>query len=115
MYKGVRYYVANIHMHTPAEHRLNGQEYPLEVHVVHANKVANKFIVLVTVFEYPTENDYAAVIHREASESYGENRFVKRVLNAVVNDIPSFMVFLGGITDISQGVCAYKGLSLIHI
>ena len=32
---GVRYELAQFHFHTPAEHRLQGRQYPAELHLVH--------------------------------------------------------------------------------
>lgn len=109
VYKGVRYYVMNIHLHTAAEHTLNGQQYPLEAHVVHANWAKTKFVVIATMFEYPAFNDYASVIHRQAREEWGVNPFLKGILDNVKSDITTFAVDIGEITEVTKGTCMYRG------
>ncbi|WP_248723194.1 carbonic anhydrase [Seonamhaeicola sp. ML3] len=37
-YKGKTFYLKQIHFHEPAEHRINGITYPIEMHLVHVSK-----------------------------------------------------------------------------
>jgi carbonic anhydrase len=40
-----RYPLTNIHMHNPSEHRINGHQFPLEIHFVHTSLEGNEIIV----------------------------------------------------------------------
>ncbi len=44
VYKGRRFQLINVHMHAGSEHRLNGKQFPLEMHFVHQS--GNDFLVL---------------------------------------------------------------------
>lgn len=77
---------------------------------MHANAEATQFLVIATLFEYPKDDDYGAVVHKMADKEYGANALVRDVLNAVVSDTPVFAANIGSIVRIYQGgVCAYKG------
>lgn len=41
----VRYPLTNIHIHNPSEHRINGNQFPLEIHFVHTSLEGNQVIV----------------------------------------------------------------------
>lgn len=42
---GVTYDLLQFHFHTPAEHWLNGKEYPMEMHMVHRDSSGNLLVV----------------------------------------------------------------------
>lgn len=41
----VRYPLTNIHLHSPSEHRINGNQFPLEIHFVHTSLEGNQIIL----------------------------------------------------------------------
>lgn len=48
---GVRYELLQFHFHTPSEHRLDGREYPAELHLVHRGPNGNLAVLGVLVAE----------------------------------------------------------------
>lgn len=48
---GVRYFIHDIHAHTPSEHTINGNSYPLELHFVHESAAGQLAVVGVLVRE----------------------------------------------------------------
>ena len=53
---GSVYKLLQFHFHTPSEHTLNGQHYPMEVHLVHKNEATGNLAVIGVFFEEGTEN-----------------------------------------------------------
>ncbi|OQR90768.1 carbonic anhydrase [Achlya hypogyna] len=53
---GNKYKPTQFHFHTPSEHTLDGTQFPLELHVVHAAG-DGKFVVLCFVFQYGDAED----------------------------------------------------------
>jgi carbonic anhydrase len=49
-YAGTTYTLANVHFHSPSEHRLNGVQYPLEGHLVH-RAVDGRVAVVAVLFD----------------------------------------------------------------
>lgn len=109
-FNGTTFFVANIHFHTPAEHTLNGQQFPLEAHIVHVNHAQTQLLVIATLFEYPRDDDYGAIVHRMANKEYGAHPLFKQIIDAVVSDKPVFAVKIGRFLRFNEGgVCAYNG------
>jgi carbonic anhydrase len=52
---GTKYHLKQFHFHTPSENNINGQEYPLEAHFVHATQDGHLAVVAV-MFEEGQEN-----------------------------------------------------------
>ncbi|KAG6829084.1 hypothetical protein H0H92_005795 [Tricholoma furcatifolium] len=52
---GKTYTLQQFHFHTPSEHRINGEYYPLEIHFVHAAADGSK-LVLGAVFDFTPSN-----------------------------------------------------------
>lgn len=53
---GETYTLLQFHSHTPSEHTVNGQSYPLEIHFVHKNDATGKLAVIGLLFEEGAEN-----------------------------------------------------------
>ena len=53
---GQQYEVIQGHFHSPSEHRVNGNLYPMEIHLVHANE-GGDLAVIGILFEEGEEND----------------------------------------------------------
>eukprot|EP00174_Griffithsia_okiensis_P000224 GO255613.1.p1 GENE.GO255613.1~~GO255613.1.p1 ORF type:complete len:188 (-),score=63.96 GO255613.1:155-718(-) len=108
MFGGEKYYVLNIHMHSPSEHWLNGKQYPLEAHIVHLTP-EGKPLVIATMFETYDADAYPVRVYENANMLYGTNPFLKSILNNVAKGKQEFPVHLGSIIDASKGYCSYVG------
>ena len=53
--RGQRYQALQFHFHSPSEHQVDGESYPMEVHVVHANE-AGDLAVIGIMFEIGDRN-----------------------------------------------------------
>ena len=53
VYQGLTYKLINFHFHTPSEHRINKEHYPVEMHMVHQDK-SGKTAVLGFVIQLST-------------------------------------------------------------
>lgn len=83
-----KYYVASLHFHTPSEHRLNGKQYPLEAHMVHASK-SGDLTVVSKLFDYPWEKPYRKKItafDSDNSKEFGLNHFVENFVHQLMNN-----------------------------
>ena len=58
---GTKYYLKQFHFHAPSENLIDGKSYPLEVHLVHADKEGNLAVVAV-MFTEGAENSLLAKI-----------------------------------------------------
>jgi len=54
---GVQYNLINIHAHTPSEHTINGESFPLELHFVHVSQAGQIAVVGVFVREGKPDKD----------------------------------------------------------
>lgn len=91
MYKGETYKVANMHFHSPSEHTIDGQRYPLEAHVVHVN--GDRITVMAFVFEF----------------GMIPNAIPALAVSSVCRGTDKMMVAMELLMDPSDGVCAYSG------
>lgn len=67
------YELAQFHFHTPSEHRLEGKEYPSEVHFVHRGPNDDLAVVGVLIQE-GSENAALSNLWRQLPETKGESR-----------------------------------------
>ncbi len=58
-YNGQPYNLVEIHFHVPSEHRLNGKQYPMEVHLVHQNS-KHELLVVGVFLKLGASNGYLA-------------------------------------------------------
>jgi len=56
VFDGVSYTLLQFHFHTPSEHHINQNEYPMEIHFVHING-AKEYAVLAIFFEEKEEKN----------------------------------------------------------
>ncbi|HEX2914651.1 MAG TPA: carbonic anhydrase family protein [Chloroflexia bacterium] len=59
IFQGQRYELQQFHFHSPAEHRINGQIFPMCIHLVHANH-AGELLVVGIKFAEGAENPFLA-------------------------------------------------------
>ena len=75
-----KYYLKQIHFHTPSENQVDGITYPMEAHLVHANSAGNLAVVAV-MFEISEDNVVLNKLLRNLPEKEGDkNRLKSEVL-----------------------------------
>ncbi len=80
-YKGEIYHLENLHFHTPSEHKIDGKDFPLELHFVNKNKKGD--ILELSVF---------AQINKENKEN--EN------ISKLVNSLPEARDYSSQISEL---------------
>ncbi|MXP09100.1 carbonic anhydrase family protein [Altererythrobacter halimionae] len=83
-----------MHFHTPAEHMLHGERYPLVVHLVHGSR-DGEFAVLGVMFEEGDANPAIAAI-LDALESEGKE--VMLDIASLVPERPDLYRYMGSLT-----------------
>ncbi len=81
---GIRFDLLQYHFHAPSENHINGKSYPLEVHLVHADKVGNLAVVAV-MFEEGVANKGLAATWSSMPQSAGDKHALSPVV--AVDDI----------------------------
>lgn len=92
------YDVVNIHFHTPSEHLINGVQYPLEAHVVHATP-SGDLGVLATMFQYAGG----------VSGMSRPNALVKKVMDSICDYQKIMRIPFPSILGSDKGILAYNG------
>lgn len=78
---GRTFELKQFHFHSPSEHTLNGKSFPMEMHLVHADKDGNLAVVSVLMSEAPTDNPVLAKLWTQMPAKAGD----KNTLQAKVN------------------------------
>lgn len=68
--EGTRYVFRQFHFHYPAEHTIDGREYPMEMHLVHQEEGTSNLVVLGILLE----------------ESSNSNEFLQKVLSEIPSE-----------------------------
>jgi carbonic anhydrase len=58
LFEGIPYELLQFHFHTGSEHHLNGQQYPMEIHLVHKDSATGNLAVVGIFFEEGAENTF---------------------------------------------------------
>ena len=96
----MKYELKQFHFHTPSENNINGKEYPLEAHFVHATK-EGKLAVVAVMFEYGEENPIINKIwskfplelnHKESLQLSQDD------INAILPNDKEYYKFIGSLT-----------------
>lgn len=82
MLGGHRFELKQVHFHTPSENRIEGREYPLEAHFVHADAEGNLAVIAV-MFEEGRENAAVARLWKDMPMKSGE----RHALNVKVSPL----------------------------
>jgi carbonic anhydrase len=73
---GATYKLLQYHFHTHSEHAVDGQFYPMEMHLVHKNEATGKLAVVGILFEEGAENaflqQFVAHLPAQAGETYND-------------------------------------------
>lgn len=79
-YKNDIYYLKQIHFHEPAEHKINGLIYPIEIHLVHQSK-SGKYTVLGILGEEGVESDLFEFFQSFLPLENGETKEIDREID----------------------------------
>lgn len=71
-----KYYLKQIHFHTPSENQIDGNSYPMEAHLVHANS-AGSLAVVGVLFEIGEDNIVLNKLLRNLPENAGDKHRLK--------------------------------------
>ncbi|WP_069472111.1 carbonic anhydrase [Candidatus Marithrix sp. Canyon 246] len=69
------------HFHTPSENHINGKSYPMEAHLVHADKAGNLAVVAV-MFEQGDANSAMADLWKQIPKKAGDKHSLSSKVNA---------------------------------
>lgn len=96
----------NVHFHTPAEHLLNGKQYPLEIHFIHSLdnetttnpyvKDGRTFLVFGVFFEEVLDEEQDSSLDNH--EFFNDKTFTFRNLDRWLNPDNTHYVYKGGLT-----------------
>ena len=79
---GVQFELKQFHFHAPSENLINGKSYPMEMHLVHADKDGNLAVVGV-MFEEGAANPALADLWKQMPEKGGEKNALAAQVNAL--------------------------------
>lgn len=71
-----KYYLKQIHFHTPSENQIDGKSYPMEAHLVHSNS-AGSLAVVGVLFEIGEDNIVLNKLLRNLPENAGDKEKLK--------------------------------------
>ena len=77
------YRLAQLHFHSPSENKVNGKQYPLEVHLVHQS-TEGKFAVVALFFEEGKANPLLESLIQNFPENPGESKDIDGTLDLTV-------------------------------
>ncbi len=102
-----KYYLKQIHFHTPSENQIDGKSYPMEAHLVHANN-AGELTVLAVMFEEGSDNSVLNKLLRNLPENEGDKETLKSDIQAyeILPESLDYFRFSGSLTTppCSEGV-----------
>ncbi len=83
---GHNFELKQFHFHTPSENHINGKSYPMEAHLVHADKTGNLAVVAV-MFEQSVANSAMADLWKQIPKKAGDKDSLSSKVN-VSNLLP---------------------------
>ncbi|MFQ5353564.1 MAG: carbonic anhydrase [Thermodesulfobacteriota bacterium] len=78
---GERYNLVQFHFHGPSEHTVNGEHFPMEMHLVHQSKKGGYAVVGVLIAN-GAENKALAGLWSHMPEKVGQKKRLKKTVNA---------------------------------
>ena len=85
---GTKYHLVQFHFHAPSEHKVAGQAYPIEVHLVHKSEAGTLAVIAVFVAAGRINTTYGTFWHALPSVS-GESRQIEGVQLDLQGLLPS--------------------------
>ncbi|WP_218689734.1 carbonic anhydrase [Psychrobacter sp. BF1] len=95
-----RYELKQFHYHTPSEHQFGGQNYPAEIHFVHANSAGNLAVVGVMLKQGSANSTLAALLTGSQFSAANKVDFTAHNVNlsALIPAMPTFYHYDGSLT-----------------
>jgi len=105
---GIEFSLKQFHFHTPSENQIEGQNFPLEAHFVHASK-DGKLAVVAVMFEEGKENPILKKIWKKMPHKAGGSAgcgLPSKVINDILPKEKDYYRFSGSLTTppCSEGV-----------
>jgi len=105
---GIKFSLKQFHFHTPSENQIDGKNFPLEAHFVHASE-DGKLAVISVMFEEGKENPVLKKIWEKMPHTAGESAgcgLPSKLVNAVLPKSKDYYRFNGSLTTppCSEGV-----------
>jgi len=108
---GKDYHLKKIDFHTPSEHKLKGEQFPMEIHFVHKSNDGSIAIIGAFVKEGEENINYKDVVKKLPREKDGFKMFFHRDLNPgkLLSESREFYKYTGSITTppCTEGVSWY--------
>ncbi len=76
--EGKAYVLAQFHFHTPSEHKVNGRQYPMEMHLVHQS-ADGQFAVVGILIEEGAHNSNYDLLIENLPDAPGEKRHLENI------------------------------------
>lgn len=88
-FDGDTYAFAQFHFHTPSEHHINREEYPLEMHMVHVKKDSvTKYVVVAVLFEAGAKDPFISHFLGDIPEEVSERDYPNHQVNITEELLP---------------------------
>jgi len=105
---GIEFSLKQFHFHTPSENQIEGKNFPLEAHFVHASK-DGKLAVVAVMFEDGKENPIIKKIWNKMPHKAGESAgcgLTAKAINSILPKDKDYYRFSGSLTTppCSEGV-----------
>lgn len=102
VYNEKEYDVLQFHFHQPSEHTIDGQSFPMELHIVHANEAGNLAVVGVMLAEGEAENvAYSTMFNNlpvEEGEPDEETDIMINVMDLLPENTDTYFTYEGSLT-----------------
>lgn len=98
-FDGKTYRLVQFHFHTPSEHKINADEFPMEVHMVHRG-ADSTYLVVALLFQQGEENAFLKTFIPDIPKQVGDTTESKKELN-LTNLFPKderFYTYSGSLT-----------------
>lgn len=99
--EGKRYQFRQFHFHYPSEHTVDGKQYPMEMHLVHAEEGTSNLVVLgIFLEEAATSNEFLQKVLSEIPEEEGEEKSteVQIDLSDYIPPSQEYYTYIGSLT-----------------
>lgn len=102
------YKLKQVHFHTPSEHTVDGQQYPIEIHFVHVSKSHRVAVIALFVEEGEENNKFKQIIRYFPKNKNDSDMFYHKNLNPafLLPENRSYYKYTGSLTTppCSEGV-----------
>lgn len=100
MYGNHRFDVTQFHFHAPSDHTVNGKHFPLELHIVHKNRLGNTAVIAILFKKSKKESHFIKQLEEGGFPKPGETKKVQLPIGLNYFDSPSagYLIYDGSFT-----------------